>query len=397
MSSPTTKPTLHTTRQEPSPPSHVVSVDMQTPASAWADPAVDAVVQSDHSHGTPTPHMNSGSPVAAIAASDRASAGDTAIDPLALFSAWSDQLVVGPSFPTDLADGIATAEPENSDTISNGEPVASAADVESVPAMPESNSLEQIERPQPIVEPERPIGDATDHVIGPGVDEFASQATTEAEHPRFMANWEVDLFEVPPAVSELFFDGQLQSQLSSRLSETVHGGLRTMLVTAGGAGEGSSTVAMGIALSAASGGLRVALVDADLDHPSLADDLRLDIESSWTDCFHSSTPLAESAVTAIQDGVTLFPQLAAGWSSAPFGGDEVAALIERLLPDFDLVVVDGGSSAADWIHRAASAIDSAIVVRDMTRTRPETVNQFAHSLAHAGVRGIGVVENFAAG
>lgn len=59
--------------------------------------------------------------------------------------------------------------------------------------------------------------------------------------------------------------------------------LRTLLVTSAIAGEGKSTVARSLAIAYYEAGLRVALVDADLRRPTLAESFKLDTEPGFTD------------------------------------------------------------------------------------------------------------------
>jgi hypothetical protein len=46
------------------------------------------------------------------------------------------------------------------------------------------------------------------------------------------------------------------------------------------------------------------------------------------------------------------------------------------------------------LQQLASKMDSAVIVRDLTRTDESTTGEFARRLHNAGIRGVGVVENF---
>ncbi len=219
---------------------------------------------------------------------------------------------------------------------------------------------------------------------------------TNAHRPvaNFQAAWEVDVFDVPKTVADLFFSEHLFQDLSDRMSDAVRGGMRTMLVTSAKPGEGRSSVAIGIALAAGSAGIRVALVDADLDEPTLADDLRLELEHGWLDTFRNGMSIKEIAVHAVEDAVTLIPLVGCD-SSHPASADEVAQLIETLRDRFDLVVIDGPSGNSANLQPFAASMDSAIIVRDVKRTQARTVEDFANWLSRSGVQGVGLVENFA--
>ncbi len=209
----------------------------------------------------------------------------------------------------------------------------------------------------------------------------------------FQAVWEVDVFDVPGSVADLFFDTKRYQQISERMSAAVSTGLQSVLITSNQAGEGRSSVAIGIAMAAAASGIRVALVDADIEDPTLAEELRLDLQYGWVDTVRGGLPIKEIAVHAVEDGVTLVPLMAPQGQTAatPY---EVTQLIESLQNSFDLILIDGPSALSSSIQQIAMAVDSAILVRDVTRTDQSMVNQLSDQLYRAGIRGVGVVENF---
>ena len=57
-------------------------------------------------------------------------------------------------------------------------------------------------------------------------------------------------------------------------------------------GSAMPACAAAIAMAAAAAGIRVALVDADAENPSLADDLRLDLQYGWVDTIRGGLPIA---------------------------------------------------------------------------------------------------------
>ncbi|MGI9473985.1 MAG: cellulose synthase operon protein YhjQ/BcsQ [Rubripirellula sp.] len=209
----------------------------------------------------------------------------------------------------------------------------------------------------------------------------------------FQAVWEVDVFDVPTPVADLFFEGTLFQQIAERMSEAVGSGLSSVLVTSTKAGEGRSSVAIGIAMAAAAAGIRVALVDADTDDPTLADDLRLDLQYGWVDTVRGGLPIKEVAVHAVEDGVTLIPLMPPSGRNAATAF-EVVQLVELLKNKFELVIIDGPTAQSAHLHQCASIVDSAIIVRDLVRTDTLAINEFSYRLRESGVQGVGVVENF---
>lgn len=210
----------------------------------------------------------------------------------------------------------------------------------------------------------------------------------------FRPVWEVDVFDIPKIVADLFFDGALFQQIAERMGEAVSRGLNSVLVTSAQAGEGRSSVAIGIAMAAAAAGIRVALVDADAKNPSLADDLRLELQYGWVDTIRAGLPIAEVAVHAVEDGVTLIPLLPPSGSTAATGA-EVVQLLEEMRNRFELVVIDGPAESPGDVHQYASVVDSAIIVRDITRSDAARINRYSNRLREQGITGVGVVENFA--
>jgi Mrp family chromosome partitioning ATPase len=210
----------------------------------------------------------------------------------------------------------------------------------------------------------------------------------------FDAAWEVDVFDIPPCVADLFFEGALFQQITDRMSEAVSTGLKSLLVTSTKPREGRTSAAIGIAMAAGAAGIRVALVDADTETPTLADDLRLDLQYGWVDTIRGGLPIKEVAVNAIEDGVTLIPLM------PPYGrtgatADEVIRLIDLLKSKFELIILDGPSGRSSNLHPLVTLVDSAVIVRDVRRTDTTDINEFSYRLHECGVSGVGVVENFA--
>jgi Mrp family chromosome partitioning ATPase len=207
------------------------------------------------------------------------------------------------------------------------------------------------------------------------------------------ANWEVEVFDIPQPVADLFFEEPLFQELSDRMQEAACGGLRTMMMTSALPGEGRTTVAIGIALAAASSGLRVALVDGDLAQPTLAEELRLDLDHSWVENVRRGLPMKEIAVHAIEDNLTLIPLLPTD-SGRQATAVECAQMIESLKPSFDLIIVDGPTADARDIKMLGTAIDSVIIVHDVNQSGEAAADLLAARMQRVGIDGVGIVENF---
>ena len=266
---------------------------------------------------------------------------------------------------------------------------------DSTRTLDQSTAVAPIEFSEP-AEPEHEVEE--DAVIDLRVDsptpvQSIPPADSATTYVPFQAVWEVDVFDVPTPVADLFFEGALFQQIAERMSEAVGSGLRTVMVTSAKPGEGRSSVAIGMAMAAAAAGIRVALVDADTESPTLADELRLDLQYGWVDVIRRGLPIKEIAVQAVEDGVTLIPLMPPGVRPAATAF-EMVQLVDLLTSNFELIILDGPTSLSPGLQQCASRVDSAVIVRDMSRTDELAVCELSNRLQDAGVRGVGVVENF---
>ena len=402
-------------------------------AEVWVDPVEDQIARPDHaSCDVPKPHVDRALPVDRTVTfelpkfdtrieevthervEDRASGVDAADfndgkfhdspiahpGPLqhthtAYAGAFADPSLVGAAIESSVA-----AAPE--DTVALREVVE-----------PKNAIAAQVFKPTDVLEREDVVSDHDRFVADMRFDPPAAAApvtpvpaattpvaTTPVATPDAAASyvpfqpvWEVDVFDVPSPVADLFFEGALFQQIAERMSDAVSSGLKTVLVTSAKPGEGRSCVAIGMAMAAAAAGIRVALVDADTESPSLADELRLDLQYGWVDVIRRGLPIKEIAVQAVEDGVTLIPLMPPGVRPAA-KAFEIVQLVDLLTNNFELIILDGPTSLSAGLQQCASRVDSAVIVRDVSRTDDLAVCELTNRLQSAGVRGVGVVENF---
>ncbi|QDV46946.1 Tyrosine-protein kinase YwqD [Stieleria neptunia] len=244
------------------------------------------------------------------------------------------------------------------------------------------------QKPNTIAEPAF-VDSATAPAVDPPADDIDSTA------PRWAgATWEVDAFDLPSTVADLFFDETFFRSIAEHLGQSVREGLRSVLVTSLSAGEGRSTVAIGTAIAAAATGVRVALIDIDLDTPSQSELLRLEVETDWVTAIRQGERIEDAAIASIEDGVTLLPLVLSGHRGLPITPTEIDQLLEQLDGCFDLLLFDGPVAGAWATPQIAAAVDSSLIVRDARRTSPSEVASAAAQLRRQGVVGIGVVDNF---
>ena len=206
--------------------------------------------------------------------------------------------------------------------------------------------------------------------------------------------WEVDAFDIPSSIADLFFEERLFELVAKRIHDAVNEGLQSLIVTSTKAGEGRSTIAIGMAMAAAASGLHVALVDGDVEDPTLADDLRLDIEFGWLEAARGGLPLSQIAIYSIEDSVTLIPMMPRPTATTGPSITEVKKLIADLDDQFDLVIIDGPSGDMPLIEQYSAMVDSGIIAWDKSRTDLNTINELSSRMQQAGISGVGIVENF---
>ncbi|MEM9365138.1 MAG: division plane positioning ATPase MipZ [Planctomycetota bacterium] len=258
--------------------------------------------------------------------------------------------------------------------------------------------LEETASPETLVEPSVPRALTEASITSETSDEPDSKPNPDTEQlretvrralPSLVPAWEVELFQLSETIERLFFETDVMGPLANRLGEAVARGLSTIAVTSSRAGEGRSTLAIGMALSIASAGKRVALVDADHEHVGLADQLGLDIENGWDFFFDEAMPLPEAAVYSSGDNVTLFP-ISNEADATTVDVIRLESLLSQLVDEYDVIVVDLPADQS----ALASLCDTAMIVRDVTNTTETEVETYASQLRRKGCTGVGIVENF---
>jgi len=131
---------------------------------------------------------------------------------------------------------------------------------------------------------------------------------------------------------------------------------RVILFSSSVTGEGKSTVAHSFACSAVVAGLRVALIDADLRHPSLAKAFGVANERGLCDYLLGWEPM-DRVAKSLRDGkLLLVPSGTSNSSSADLlGSEKMRDLLARLRENYDFVVVDSPP--------LASVIDATVLAK----------------------------------
>jgi Mrp family chromosome partitioning ATPase len=266
--------------------------------------------------------------------------------------------------------------------------------IEAVSACDEAvNACDEAMCPAPVDGGSEEAGMATSESTSsdPRLDESGGRAALQPA-------WEVDRLLWPARCQRLY---ELQSEPFRQAGEQLRAasaeGLRVLAVTSAFRREGRTHLAMCLARSAAAAGLRVALVDVDLEQPGMAHALRMKPSSGWSQVLLEEQPLGEAAILAIEDGITMFP-LATGASEALELDDlRVAEFIRALSEHYDLVILDMPPMAdrEEFVSvEQGNPINATIVVRDVRSTAANHVSSVVDRLFQTGVEAVGIAENF---
>ena len=180
---------------------------------------------------------------------------------------------------------------------------------------------------------------------------------------------------------------------ASLVSIAVPSGLHTILVTAPRHGEGATTVAIGLATALAKEReSRVLLVEANLRTPCFSGVLPLTSEAGVAD-FAAGRAAPEALAMRLED-LNLSVVAAGGASPRPIDLEIVDALVNRLRPQFDFIVIDGPP-----VNRYADAsvlatkVDGVILVVEADSTPVVEAEAAKRQLDKVGARILGVVLN----
>lgn len=174
------------------------------------------------------------------------------------------------------------------------------------------------------------------------------------------------------------------------------GGVKRLLVTSPGPGEGKSTTAANLALVFGLGGSRVLLIDADLRRPSLHRLFGIPNTGGLTNLLASSaTPLNEAIQRTPYERVWLLPSgPIPGNPSELLGSGRMSALLDAVQEHFDIVILDSPPALAVTDAAVLSSIVSAsVVVVRQAKTRSNELKTAVQRLAVAGRPIAGVVIN----
>ncbi|MBN2024474.1 MAG: hypothetical protein JW809_16965 [Pirellulales bacterium] len=281
---------------------------------------------------------------------------------------------LGVTLPPRPVEPAAPAEPESIEPVAPPvatPPVAAATDVVDVDAASSSPPAPEAPSP-PAVAPEEPFRPMLQ------VDSYA---------------WPAVCTRLTPAAA---------AQIDQLALGLIGAPQRPRVIGAVGSGRGAgcTTLLLGAARRLAARGLQVVLVDGDWDNPQLARRLGLVPEYGWEEALSGRLPVAEALIESVEDQLALLPwcrrTVASAEPVAVVGLSDAGTILDVLADHFDLVLVDLG--ALETGNEPASMdgrLDAAVLVHNVRLGRVEQLERSRRRLAAAGIRVLGVVENFA--
>jgi polysaccharide biosynthesis transport protein len=174
------------------------------------------------------------------------------------------------------------------------------------------------------------------------------------------------------------------------------GALKSLVVTSALSGEGKSTLALALAMSAARLNKRVLLIDADLRRPSLHKLLNLSNVQGLSSLLRSNTPIVELAAAQAASNQSNLAIITAGPSPSDpaklLSSQRMQALISSFEQNYDLILIDAPPvlGMVDAVLASACTTGTLLVGRLDQVTRSE-LNQAMAVLKPLNV--IGVIAN----
>jgi polysaccharide biosynthesis transport protein len=205
--------------------------------------------------------------------------------------------------------------------------------------------------------------------------------------------------ELPPAVAESFRMLQMNLRFGQRPP------VRSVLITSSRSREGKTTVAWNLASAAAQAGLAVALVEADMRRPSIAQRYGLRAEPGLSETLRGELPVIEALQSVPVAGdpsgngrAGRLEVLAAGQPPPdPWALMQAPAMdqvLSQLRQNHDLLVLDTPPipHVADAISLLRK-VDGVIVTASVNSTRSPEAGRLRDRLQALGARVLGVVAN----
>jgi len=240
---------------------------------------------------------------------------------------------------------------------------------------------------------------AIQSLVEPAVAQVSSAEAT------FRPAWQMEQFTWPKMCRRMFARAAEElDRIADAFIAAKQRGQTVLAVSGWNYGEGATTLLLCAARRLAERGIRIVLVDADVERPRLARRLGVQPQAGWNQSAMppQGTSLAEVIVLATINNIALAPACEpSSGAERPTGNRSgLADCLETLRTHYDLVLVDLGplenvlaglGSAGENPFRG---IDAVVLVRDPRLTTQEQSGEIESQLTAAGITIPGIIENF---
>jgi tyrosine-protein kinase len=206
---------------------------------------------------------------------------------------------------------------------------------------------------------------------------------------------------LPPAEAEAF------SLIRAHLRFfNLHRDLRTVLIASAAAGDGKTTIARHLAEAAARLGSRVLLLEADLRHPTLAQQLNIQSGPGLADVLIGAVEMGEATQAVKLEAVLgegasgrTLDVLVAGAVPSPNPAELLESramdtVLEQARSTYDLVVIDTSPlTVVSDAFPLLTKVDGIVVVGWVGRSRRDVAERLRQVLASSGPPLLGVIAN----
>jgi Mrp family chromosome partitioning ATPase len=236
------------------------------------------------------------------------------------------------------------------------------------------------------------------------------QLPTATEPPppqEFKPAWQVDRFTWPRVCRRLLARAAEEfDRLADAILAANSRGQKVLAIGGCCRGEGATTLLLCAARRLAERGVKLVLVDADLNRPRLAKRLGVQPQAGWNDTSaEDGTFLDHAVVEAAANNLALSAIREPESSHAETGDDwpRLASSIETLKSHYEMVLVDLGplesiASLGDVLGRTLNGkIDAVLMVHNPRITSQARLAAVEEQLTASGVALAGLIENFVAG
>jgi len=171
--------------------------------------------------------------------------------------------------------------------------------------------------------------------------------------------------------------------------------IKTILFSSPSEGEGNSTVLLNFAITLASEGEKVLLVDANLRNPALHDIFTLDKEVGLTELLTGENTLKDVIKkTALDNLAVITSGIPNSNPSAIFTTQSLGSSLEQMKTQADWVLFDSPPiNAYNDASSLASKMDGVVMVVEAEKTRWEVVQSARQHIENGKLKILGVILN----